>query len=146
MICVLIGGVIGGFEYFNQNLIFAMIAVFFITSGSIAFNDYFDKDIDKKVHPNRPIPSGKKTPIQGFIILIIFFIISLFTSLIINTLCFFIAIITIDLLVLYKIRFKNQGIIGNLVVSFIVAISFSFDGASVDRSEMSIVFTLLAFF
>jgi len=146
MICVFIGGVIGGFEYFNQNLIFAMIAVFFITSGSMAFNDYFDKDIDKKVHPNRPIPSGKITPIQGLIISIIFFIISLFISFIINTLCFFIAIITIDLLVLYEIRFKNQGIVGNLVVSFIVAISFSFGGASVDRSEMSIVFTLLAFF
>ncbi len=73
MICVLIGGIIGGFDYLNEKLIIAMIAVFFITSGSMGLNDYFDRDIDKKAHPDRPIPSGKITPMQGLTFSIILF-------------------------------------------------------------------------
>jgi len=146
MICVLIGGVIGGFEYLNEQLLMAMIAVFFITSGSMAFNDYFDRDIDKKIHPNRPIPSGKIRPIQALIFSITLFIISLLVSLLINPLCFVIAVITIDLLVLYETIFKNQAFLGNMIVAFIVAISFSFGGAAIGNIKISLEFTLLAFF
>ena len=146
MICVLIGGIIGGFEYFDIELILAMIAVFFITSASMAFNDYFDRDVDKKAHPDRPIPSGKVTPFQGLAISIIFFVISLFLSFLINILCLIIVIISIVLLVLYETIFKNQGIVGNIVVSFIVAISFLFGGAAIGRPELALDFTLLAFF
>jgi geranylgeranylglycerol-phosphate geranylgeranyltransferase len=146
MVCVLIGGVIGGFELFNSDLILAIITVFFITSGSMAFNDYFDRDIDKKIHPDRPIPSGKITPFQGITFSIILFTISLILSILINPLCFLIALISIDFLVLYEIIFKNIGFIGNLVVAFIVAISFIFGGAAVGKPELSVDFTLLAFF
>jgi len=146
MICVLIGGFIGGFDYINEKLIFAMIAVFFITSGSMALNDYFDRDIDKKAHPNRPIPSGKITPKQGLIFSIILFSIALIMSVFINMLCLIIAVLTIVLLILYETILKNQGIVGNMIVAFIVAISFIYGGASVGIPEMSLNFTLLAFF
>jgi len=146
MICVLIGGIIGGFDYLNEKLIIAMIAVFFITSGSMGFNDYFDRDIDKKAHPNRPIPSGKITPKQGLIFSIILFSIALIMSVFINMLCLIIAVLTIVLLILYETILKNQGIVGNMIVAFIVAISFIYGGASVGIPEMSLDFTLLAFF
>jgi geranylgeranylglycerol-phosphate geranylgeranyltransferase len=146
MICVLIGGVIGGFNYLNEDLFLAMIAVFFITSGSMAFNDYFDRDIDKKVHPDRPIPSGKIAPGQGLFVSIIFFIFSLVLSFLINPLCLIIAIITIDLLLFYELIFKNHGIVGNLVVAFIVAISFTYGGAAIGRPDISLDFTFIAFF
>jgi len=146
MICVLIGGIIGGFDYLNEKLIIAMIAVFFITSGSMGLNDYFDRDIDKKAHPDRPIPSGKITPMQGLTFSIILFSVSLILSVFINTLCLIIAVITIDLLILYETILKNQVIVGNMVVAFIIAISFIYGGASVGRHEMSLDFTVLAFF
>jgi len=146
MICVLIGGIIGGFDYLNEKLIIAMIAVFFITSGSMGLNDYFDRDIDKKAHPDRPIPSGKITPMQGLTFSIILFSVSLILSVFINTLCLIIAVVTIDLLILYETILKNQGIVGNMVVAFIIAISFIYGGASVGRPEMSLNFTVLAFF
>ena len=146
MICVLIGGVIGGFDYLNENLIIAMIAVFFMTSGSMAFNDYFDRDIDKKVHPDRPIPSGKITPMQGFIFSIILFSISIALSFFINLLCLIISLVTINLLILYETILKNKVLVGNMIVAFIVAISFIYGGASIGRPEMSLDFTLLAFF
>ena len=146
MICVLIGGVIGGFDYLNEDLVLAMIAVFFITSGSMAINDYYDRDIDEKVHPDRPIPSGKITPEQGLVISIFFFILSLVLSFLINPLCLIISIITIDLLLLYETIFKNHGIVGNLVVAFIVSISFTFGGAAIGRPDISLDFTFIAFF
>jgi geranylgeranylglycerol-phosphate geranylgeranyltransferase len=146
MICVLIGGVLGGLKHLNENLILAMIVVFFITSGSMAFNDYFDRDIDKKIHPDWAIPSEKITPLQGIAIAIFFFCISLILSFLINLLSLLLVIISIDLLVLYETVFKNQGIMGNMVVAFIVAISFTFGGAAVGRPEMSLYFTFLAFF
>jgi len=146
MICVLIGGIIGGFDYLNEKLIIAMIAVFFITSGSMGLNDYFDRDIDKKAHPDRPIPSGKITPMQGLTFSIILFSVSLILSVFINTLCLIIAVITIDLLILYETILKNQVIVGNMVVAFIIAISFIYGGASVGRPGVSLDFTALAFF
>ena len=146
MVCVFVGGVIDGFEYLNEELTLAIFTVFFITSGSMAFNDYFDREIDKEVHPERPIPSGKITPFQALVVSILFFSISLLLSLFINLLCLIIAVITIDLLVLYETIFKNQGLVGNLMVSFIVGISFTFGGASVGKAEMSIDFSLIAFF
>jgi len=146
MICVLIGGIIGGLDFLNERLIIAMIAVFFITSGSMAFNDYFDRDIDKKAHPDRPIPSGKITPVQGLTLSIILFSVSLTLSFFINILCFIIAVVTIDLLILYETTLKNKILVGNIVVAFIIAISFSYGGASVGKPEMSLDFTLLAFF
>ena len=145
-ICVLIGGIIGGLDNLNEHLFLAMIAVFFITSGSMGFNDYFDKDIDKKVHPDRPIPSGKITPFQGLIISIILFSFSIISSFSINLLCLLITVITLDLIILYELLFKNQGIVGNFVVAFIVAISFTFGGASVGRPDISLDFTFIAFF
>jgi len=33
----------------------------FIGAGN-ALNDFFDREIDKKAHPDRPIPSGRVTP------------------------------------------------------------------------------------
>ena len=51
MICVFIGAIASGSSYFSNNLLLAMIAVFFIGAGSMPFNDYFDYEIDKINHP-----------------------------------------------------------------------------------------------
>jgi len=40
----------------------AMAAAFLVCAGGIAINDYFDRNIDKKLHPKKPIPGGRIKP------------------------------------------------------------------------------------
>ena len=40
----------------------AMLVAFIICGAGMAINDYFDRGIDKKLHPNKAIPSGRISP------------------------------------------------------------------------------------
>ncbi|MCX6799360.1 MAG: UbiA family prenyltransferase [Candidatus Diapherotrites archaeon] len=51
--------VAAGAVQFNALLGIAMAVAFLVCGGGIAINDYFDRNVDKKLHPQKPIPSGK---------------------------------------------------------------------------------------
>ncbi len=146
MICVYIGAIASGSPYFSNDLMLAMIAVFFIGAGSMPFNDYFDYEIDKINHPKRPLPSGIFKPIYGLYIGIIFFIVGLSLSLLINFFCSIIAIIAITLICFYELTLKNHVFIGNVVVAFTSCISFTFGGAIIGELLKPTFFTLICFF
>ena len=65
MLCVYIGAIASGSDLFSFELVYGMLAVFFIRVGSMPFNDYFDWEIDKLNHPNRPLSTGLFNPIFG---------------------------------------------------------------------------------
>lgn len=146
IICVYIGAIASGSPYFSYDLFLAMIAVFLIGAGSMPFNDYFDYEIDKINHPKRPLPSGIFKPIYGLYIGIIFFIIGLLLSSLINFFCLLIAIIAISLICFYELTLKNHVFIGNVVVAFTTCISFTFGGAIIGELLKPTFFTLICFF
>jgi geranylgeranylglycerol-phosphate geranylgeranyltransferase len=145
MLCVYIGSIASGSVLLSTELIYGMVAVFFIGAGSMPFNDYFDWEIDKLNHPNRPLSSGIFKPIFGLQIGIIFFIIGLILSLLINYLCFIIATIAIFLIIIYEIAYKNKTFIGNIIVAFTTAISFTYGGAIIGELIKPTFFTLISF-
>jgi geranylgeranylglycerol-phosphate geranylgeranyltransferase len=146
IICVYIGAIASGSPYFSYDLLLAMIAVFLIGAGSMPFNDYFDYEIDKINHPKRPLPSGVFKPIYGLYIGIIFFIIGLILSSLINLFCLLIAIIAITLICFYELKLKNHVFIGNVIVAFTTCISFTFGGAIIGEFLKPTFFTLICFF
>jgi len=146
IICVYIGAIASGSQYFSYDLLLAMVAVFFIGAGSMPFNDYFDYEIDKINHPKRPLPSGVFKPIYGLYIGIIFFMIGLLLSSLINFFCLIIAFIAIALICFYELTLKNHVFIGNIVVAFTTCISFTFGGAIIGELLKPTFFTLICFF
>lgn len=131
---------------YSLPLLIAMVVVFFVCAGSMTFNDYFDREIDKISHPNRAIPSGRLNPKEVLVFSIILFSFAIILSYFINLLCFAIVLFSILVLYFYEVFFKNQGFIGNVVVAFISAMSFTFGGAAVDNPFASLLLSVLTFF
>jgi geranylgeranylglycerol-phosphate geranylgeranyltransferase len=123
-----------------------MAAVFFIGAGCHPFNDYFDYEIDKISHPKRPLPLGVFKRKTGIYMGVIFFVLSIVLSSLINLFCLSINIIGIVLILLYESSLKNKGLGGNLLVAFTVSLSFNYGGAIAGDVFKPIFFTLITFF
>lgn len=145
MLSAFVGGLVSGFEYVNYDLFLAMFVVALMVAGSMAINDYFDFEIDKIVHPERPIPSGKVPPKEALLFAVVLFSVSLILSLLINILCLMIVIVSIFSLLMYEVLFKSQGLIGNIIVAFISSMSFTFGGAAIWQPYNSLVLSAITF-
>jgi geranylgeranylglycerol-phosphate geranylgeranyltransferase len=141
-----IGGMVADAPLFSIPLLLAMAVVFFVGAGSMPFNDYFDREVDKISHPNRPIPSGRLSPHDTLYFSIILFSLAVIFSYFINFLSFMIVLFSIGFLYCYEVLFKNQGFVGNLVVAFLSSMSFTFGGAAVGNPFASLLLSLLTFF
>ena len=131
-ICVVAGELLGlGRPPSAAELILGFLAGFFISGSEMVFNDYFDIDVDKVNRPEAPIPSNRVTPHEAFIFACALaaagFVVSALLSLV------SIAVIVLVWVVgfLYNWRFKEAGLLGNLMVSFSVAMTFVFGGVGV---------------
>jgi len=145
MLTVYIGGLVAGAPFDSLPLIFAVFATFFITAGSMTFNDAFDWEIDKINHPNRPIPKGILTPKQMLQFTAFLFSIGLIFTFFINIICICIYILSIGFLAIYELYTKKYGVMGNITVAFISSIAFTFGGAAVGNPFVTIPLTILGF-
>jgi geranylgeranylglycerol-phosphate geranylgeranyltransferase len=145
MLCVYIGAIASGSESFSIEIVYGMLAVFFIGAGSMPFNDYFDWEIDKLNHPKRPLATGLFKPIFGLQLGIIFFIIGVILSIMINITCFSIGLFAVLLIIIYEISFKNKAFIGNIIVALTTSISFIYGGAIIGNLIKPTFFTIISF-
>ena len=147
LVSVFIGGIVAdSASYISFDLFLAVVAAFFVTAGSLIFNDYYDWKIDEMIHPERPIPSGRLSPKEGLYFAILYFCIALIITFFINAICFGMVVFSIGCIVLYDELFKSKGIAGNLVVAFVSSMSFTFGGAAVGQPLSSLVLSIMAFF
>jgi geranylgeranylglycerol-phosphate geranylgeranyltransferase len=131
-ICVVMGQIlaIGDFPNFGL-LISGFLAVFFISSSILVQNDYFDVETDKINAPKRPIPSKLVKPQEALIFSLFLLLAGLLLSYIINFVILVFAIILTIIGFLYNRYFKKAGLIGNMMVSFSVGMTFIFGGTTV---------------
>ncbi len=120
-----------------MNIILAFLTVFLFTGAGNALNDYLDKDIDKKNHPKRPIPSGKIDAKNALYLSIILFSMAFVFGLMINILAFMIVLINLAIMLAYEFKTKNLGLIGNLSISWLSASLFLFGGLAILNSFSS---------
>lgn len=140
-----IGGSINGLEFITTDLILAVIIVFLMLGGANAFNDYFDREVDKIIHPKRAIPTGKLTEKECLYFAYSTFIISLILSSMINIYCFIMVVFTIGLLVLYEKLLKEMALVGNILAGFLGGLAFIFGGLAVERPYNATILALIAF-
>jgi len=131
-ICVVLGQLFALGYFASLVLTFtAALSVFFISASILVSNDYFDIETDKINAPHRPIPSGLVSPAQALALAVFLLLTGSILSLTISisALLFSIGLTIIGLL--YNRKFKKHGLIGNLMVSFSVGMTFVFGGLSV---------------
>ena len=112
-------------------LMLIVLIVMAFTAAANSINDLIDLEIDKINRPSRPIPSKKlkKSTILKFSFTLFFFgsILSLQLS---STAQFLSIVVSMPLMIVYSTHLKSKPLIGNLVVSLIIGLSFIFCGTA----------------
>ena len=121
---------------------------FFISGSAIVLNDYFDLEVDEVNAPNRPLPAGTVSPSEAILLTVIATVIGLAAAFVIGIPAFILCVIFWGIGFLYNWKFKEAGLLGNLMVSSSVAITFILGGIAVAEPWNKIVWTfgLMAFF
>ncbi len=148
-ICVIIGEIIAfdGFPSFHK-LFLGLVWGFFLSGPAMIINDYFDIEVDRINSPHRPLPSGLILPASAIKLAAITTVIGLITSVFIGISAVILYIVFWSIGFLYNWKFKEMGLLGNLLVCSSVAITFILGGLAVGKPWNGAVwtFSLIVFF
>jgi geranylgeranylglycerol-phosphate geranylgeranyltransferase len=128
----------------SYGIILAPLVVVCASAGGNSLNDYYDREIDKVVHPSRPIPSGELQPEGVLIFSTGCFILAMVLAIFTTWLCLLILALNICLMIGYEKKLKQKGIVGNLVISYLVGSLFLFGGAATGSLNKTLILVLLA--
>jgi len=148
-LCVIAGELLGiGSHISFYQILLGFLSGFFISSSALILNDYFDIESDKINSPTRPLPSGKVKPSEIVLLTIVTTGIGLVSALFINVIAFGVGIVFWIIGFLYNWKLKETGLVGNVLVSCSVAITFIFGGIAVGQPWNKIVwsFSFIVFF
>jgi len=141
-VCVVLGEILalGKFPTAAQ-VALGFLGVFFISATSLILNDYFDIESDKINAPDRPLPAGLVTKQDVVLLFIVVSTLGFVTSFLINPEALAVIILAWAVGFLYNWRFKKAGLIGNLMVSLSVGMTFIFGGIVVSRPFEKLVWS-----
>jgi len=117
------------------NLALACCAVFLFVGAGNTLNDYYDHDVDKVNHPDRPIPSGLIARGNALTLAVILFVPTFLLGLLINLESLAVVSISAVVMVSYERKIKRKGFLGNLQISWLVGGLFLFGGVAVYDNE-----------
>ncbi len=147
-VCVVLGEIIalGSFPSIGE-IVLGFVCGFFMSSSALILNDYFDLEVDRINAPGRPLPSGAVSPIEAVLLTAITTFIALTAALIIGVQALILSVIFWFVGFLYNWRYKQAGLLGNLMVSSSVAVTFILGGMAIGQPWNKIVwfFGLIAF-
>jgi geranylgeranylglycerol-phosphate geranylgeranyltransferase len=115
----------------------AVVIGYLFTSASNALNDYFDRDIDRVNHPERPIPSGKITAKAALVFSSALFGVSVALAVVLGVvsgfLPFFVVLAALLVQIAYDLKVKKNKAVGNLFIGFQTVLAFLFGGIIVNN-------------
>ena len=127
----------------------AVVIGYLFTSASNALNDFFDRDIDRVNHPERPIPSGKISASTALIFSSTIFgvsvVLAVFLSLFSGVLVFLIVLTALLFQLTYDLKVKKKKTVGNLFIGFETVLAFLFGGIVV-KNPNPVMFMAIASF
>lgn len=98
----------------------AAASAFLGVAGGNALNDYFDVEIDRRAHPQRPIPRGDLTRNQAATVGGAWLAAAVLVAAWCNPFAFALATLLVGVLLFYEFRLKAQGVLGNFTVAAVV--------------------------
>ena len=145
-IAILFSALIVEYKGSIELVLLPMLVVVFFTIGANVLNDYYDCEVDRINRPDGAIITGEVPRVQALYISIFSFIIGILIALQLNQLSQLISIgISFPLLVFYNAKLKNYPLIGNVVVAFILGLSFIYAGSVFNNIDPLMVPAFLAF-
>lgn len=114
-------------------IVLGFLSFFFISATALILNDFFDLEIDKVNAPHRPLPAGIVTKRDVLVLSSVVAGLGFLTSLLLSLAALFTTVVVWIVGFLYNWRFKRSGLIGNLMVSFSVGMTFVFGGIVVGQ-------------
>lgn len=148
-VCVVIGEIIAaaGFPVV-PTLLLGFMWGFFLSSPAMILNDYFDIEVDRINSPDRPLPSGLIKPTAAIVLAIMATLVGVMVSLLIGKIALLLYIVFWLIGFLYNWKLKEWGLIGNLLVSSSVAVTFILGGIAVDEpwNKTVWILSLMIFF
>ena len=143
---ILISSLIIKYEGPAISVILPGFVVMFFTIGANTLNDYFDYEIDKINRPDRAISSGLVLRNHALILSLFSLIVGVLIALRLNKDSQLLSIgVSLPLIIAYNVKLKNYPLIGNIIVSLILAMSFIYAGLVFKKTEPLIIPALLAF-
>lgn len=147
-VCVILGEVValGGFPPLREAVL-GFLCGFFISGSAIVLNDFFDLEVDRINTPERPLPSGLITPSEAILLAIAAALVGLTAAFLLGVSAFVLCCIFWLIGCLYNWKFKEAGLLGNLMVSANVGFTFILGGIAVGQPWDGMVwcFALMAF-
>ncbi|MCE1253746.1 MAG: UbiA family prenyltransferase [Anaerolineae bacterium] len=148
-ICTLTGQILAvdGLPTLSHALL-AFACVFFLSGTALILNDLFDYEVDKINAPHRPLPAGDVSPADVIGLTVFTSLAGLACALALNMAAFGVALLLWVIGFVYNCRAKQAGLLGNLMVSCSVGMTFIFGAISVNAPWNVYVwaFSLMAFF
>lgn len=139
-VCVVIGGLLALGELpISAEMALGFLSVFLISATSLILNDYFDVESDRINAPHRPLPAGLVTGRDVVFLSLVVTLLGFLTGYLISPQALFVVILVWAVGFLYNWRCKKAGLIGNLMVSFSVGMTFIFGGIVVGRPGEAVV-------
>jgi geranylgeranylglycerol-phosphate geranylgeranyltransferase len=127
-------------------LLLVMAVVMCFAGAANALNDVVDYEIDKINRPMRPLPSGFVKKRTALFISILLFSMGTLACLELSEAAKVIGIvIAMPFMVLYSKYLKGMPLIGNMIVAFILGLSFLFCGAAFNNMSPMWIPMILAF-
>jgi geranylgeranylglycerol-phosphate geranylgeranyltransferase len=130
---------------FVAQIALSMAVVVSFTAAGNSLNDYYDREVDKVAHPERPIPSGVISPGAARAVAIGLFAAALVLGLFVNWQSVIIVVVSVAIIVGYERSLKAEGLAGNLAISWLTGALFLFGGAAVGKLELAWILAALAF-
>lgn len=113
--------------------VFGFLTGFFISGAMMITNDYFDVEVDRVNHPERPLPSGRVSTTEVVILTVAFTLGGLASAFVLGVPTLVIAVLLWVDGILYNWKFKESGLPGNVMVALPVAMTFVAGGVSVGQ-------------
>ena len=143
---ILISSLIIKYDGPSIYVILPVFVVMLFTIGANTLNDYFDYEIDNINRPDRAISSGLVLRKHALILSISSLIIGVLIALRLNKDSQLLSIgVSLPLIIAYNVKLKNYPLIGNIIVSLILAMSFIYAGLVFEKTGPLIIPALLAF-
>lgn len=128
--------------------ILGFLCVFCLSASALIFNDYFDYEVDKINAPERPLPAGmvSRSDVIGLGTGTTLVGLASAAAIGLDVLLVSIALWLVGFL--YNWKYKETGLLGNLMVCTSVAATFIFGAVTVGAAWSGVVwvFSLMAFF
>jgi geranylgeranylglycerol-phosphate geranylgeranyltransferase len=130
------------------DLLLGFTIIFLIAAFDMIENDIYDLEVDKVNAPQRPLPSGRLSVKSAYILGAICVIGSVVLSAVISWLVLGIAVFLLVVGHIYNWKGKDDGLLGNMMVSLSVGTGFITGAAIMDKTFEPLVwaFATMGFF